>query len=591
MREIKPQGAPVRENEIVLKDNGDWLHFAQPHRILTADCLADVLPALNELERLVDANGWFAAGFLSYEAAAAFDAALETVPGGEGFPLLWFGLYPKPHLMTLPQPTPGTGVLDWRPGLDRGMYNAAVERVKKYIAEGLTYQVNYTMRLKTEFSGNAWEFFLNLAQQQNNQAAYVDTGRYVICSASPELFFQLDGEAITCRPMKGTTRRGRTTAEDKKQADWLRNSVKNRAENVMILDMIRNDLGRIAETGSVHVPVLFHIERYPSLWQMTSTVAAKTSASLTEIFTALFPCASITGAPKVSTMKIIAKLESTPRRIYTGSIGYIAPGRKAIFNVAIRTALIDRKQQKAEYGVGGGIVWDSNSPDEYAEALLKARVLAEQTPAFSLLETLLWTPEAGFFLCEKHIARMLDSAHYFDIQISKQELERYLGTIGSGFHSAQRTRVILSKDGKLASQSSPIEPEDGSESLVACLAPRPVDSADVFLFHKTTRRAVYEDARAGSEKFDDVLLYNEAGELTEFTIGNLVVELDGQLLTPPVACGVLPGTFRAYLLETGQVLERILRVEHLKNCGRVFRVNAVRKWQRVNLVVEQNRID
>ncbi len=203
------------------------------------------------------------------------------------------------------------------------------------------------MRLQANFKSDPWNFFLHLAQTQNNHAAYINTGQYVICSASPELFFQLDGDIITCRPMKGTTHRGRTTLEDEKQAQWLKESEKNRAENVMIVDMIRNDLGRIAKIGSVHVPELFTVEKYPTLWQMTSTVTAKTDASITDIFTALFPCASITGAPKVSTMKIISELETTPRKIYTGSIGYIAPNRKAKFNVAIRTALIDREISKS----------------------------------------------------------------------------------------------------------------------------------------------------------------------------------------------------------------------------------------------------
>ncbi|MDD1444151.1 anthranilate synthase component I family protein, partial [Dolichospermum sp. ST_sed3] len=234
------------------------------------------------------------------------------------------------------------------------------------MAQGKTYQVNYTMRLNSKFSGEEWDFFLRLAQTQNKYAAYIDTGRYVICSASPELFFKLDGNKIYSHPMKGTAKRGRTTFEDKQQAAWLYNSVKNRAENVMIVDMIRNDLGRIAEIGSVQTPELFRIEKYPTLFQMTSTVQAKTNASMDEIFTALFPCASITGAPKVSTMNIIAELETTPRKIYTGSIGYISPNRKAQFNVAIRTALIDRENKTAESGVGGGIVWDSTSADEYS---------------------------------------------------------------------------------------------------------------------------------------------------------------------------------------------------------------------------------
>jgi para-aminobenzoate synthetase/4-amino-4-deoxychorismate lyase len=473
--------------------------------------------------------------------------------------------------------------LNWHPTTDRETYNSAIEQIKDHIAAGRTYQVNYTLRLEADFSGSPWDFFLQLAQRQNNHAAYIDTGRHVICSASPELFFQLDGNTILCRPMKGTIRRGRTTEEDQERSEWLRHSEKNRAENVMIVDMVRNDLGRIAKTGSVHVPRLFETERYPSLWQMTSTVTAETNCSLAEILAALFPSASITGAPKVSTMKIITELENTPRRIYTGSIGSIAPQRKANFNVAIRTALIDRGSGRAEYGVGGGIVWDSTSADEYAEALLKANVLVDQPAPFSLLETMRWTAEEGFFLREKHLARMLDSANYFDIPVTKEKLEEHLEQISSSFHTPQRVRVSLDQDGILDFEAKPFEPEVDFVVLNICLAKQPVDSNNVFLFHKTTRRAVYEAAREGSEAFDDVLLYNESGELTEFTIGNLVAELDGQLVTPPLACGALPGTFRAHLMETGQVVERTIHVEQLKDCTRIFRVNSVRKWQEVKL--------
>ncbi|MGB8982034.1 MAG: aminodeoxychorismate synthase component I, partial [Anaerolineales bacterium] len=490
---------------------------------------------------------------------------------------------PEPRLLQLPEPRHPKRILDWHPSVDRQIYNSALDQIKAQIAQGKTYQVNYTMRLRADFTGSAWDFFLHLVQGQNSHAAYLDIGQYVICSASPELFFQLDGDTITCRPMKGTTGRGRTTREDRERSEWLKNSPKNRAENVMIVDMIRNDLGRIAQTGSVQVPRLFETERHPTLWQMTSTVAAKTNASLAEIFTALFPCASITGAPKVSTMKIIAGLESTPRQVYTGSIGYISPHRKAKFNIAIRTALIDRETQTAEYGVGGGVVWDSTSPDEYAEALLKARLLTESHLPFSLLETMLWTPGEKFLLCEKHLARMLDSADYFDIPVTKEKLEEYLEQVSSSFRESRRFRLLLDRSGRLSFEAPPLEVVREAATLQVCLAKQPVDSTSLFLFHKTTRREVFEAARAGLEEFDDVLLYNELDELTEFTIGNLVVELEGKLYTPPIACGVLPGTFRAHLLETGQIAERMLPVSQLANCTAIFRINSVRMWQAVQI--------
>ena len=572
----------VKTGELLLKEGSRWLHFANPHRMIIAQKLEEVIPALREVERLVEINEWHAAGFVSYEAATAFDSILHTLPD-IGFPLLWFGLYPDPRQVTLPEPEYPKETLTWEPAIDRASYTSAIEQIRNHIADGRTYQVNYTMRLRSDFKSNPWDFFLHLAQNQNRHAAYIDTGRYAICSASPELFFRLDGDTITCCPMKGTAKRGRTTIEDQGQSEWLKNSEKNRAENVMIVDMVRNDLGRIAEIGRVQVPELFTVERYPTLWQMTSTVTAETRSSLTEIFSALFPSASITGAPKVSTMRIISELETTPRRIYTGSIGYISQNRKAKFNVAIRTALIDREIQRAEYGVGGGIVWDSTSADEYTEALLKAQVLTEQFPNFSLLETMLWTPDEGFFLREKHVARMLDSAHYFDFPISKKDFDEYLDNISSNFDSSQRVRLLLDRSGALNSEAKVFQPPENSPPLKVPLAREPVDTNNVFLFHKTTHRAIYESARKNFTNYDDVLLYNERGEVTEFTIGNLVLELGGKLITPPLSSGLLAGTFRAHLLETGQVVERTIQVQELKDCTKIFMVNSVRKWQAVEL--------
>ena len=572
----------IKVNESLLKKDDVWLHFANPYRVIAAEKVQDVLPALQEVEQLTQTNGWYAAGFLSYEAGSAFDSAVRTSQVTE-FPYLWFGLYPEPRIVTLPPPEGTKPILDWHPTICRDTYNTAIAEIKERIAQGRTYQVNYTMRLQADFSSEAWPFFLHLAQDQNKYAAYIHTRRYTICSASPELFFQLDGDTITCRPMKGTVSRGRTTAEDRERSEWLKHSVKNRAENVMIVDMIRNDLGRIARLGSVNVPALFETERYPTLWQMTSTVTAETDASLAGIFAALFPCASITGAPKVNTIKIISELESTPRRIYTGAIGYVTPQHGAAFSVAIRTLLIDRELEKAEYGVGGGIVWDSNSEDEYAEALLKARVLTEDKSVFSLLETMLWTPEEGFFLLEKHMARMLDSAHYFGIPLMPETLAAYLEQISAGFVSAQRVRVLLDPDGNLRSGSSPFDLAEEPQPVKIAVAEKPVHSSNVFLFHKTTQREVYESARKAVDGLDDVLLYNENEELTEFTIGNLVVELDGQLYTPPISCGVLAGTFRAHLMETGQIVERTLSIQDLARCSRIFRVNSIRRWQIVEL--------
>jgi para-aminobenzoate synthetase / 4-amino-4-deoxychorismate lyase len=563
----------IGRDEVLLKSNNEWLHYTQPHLIVSVDDIRDLREALAEVERLVNSNNWHAAGFVSFEAAPAFDRAFHSFDPDD-FPLLWFGLYSHPHAIKLPSPKNNLGELNWRPTIGSESYNTAIEKIKDFIARGMTYQVNYTMRLKSDFYKEEWDFFLQLVSSQNKHAAYIDTGRYVICSASPELFFELDGETIRSRPMKGTVRRGRTTHEDNQKSNWLYNSMKNRAENVMIVDMIRNDLGRIAEIGSVHVPELFTIEKYPTLLQMTSTVEAKTISSLTDIFGALFPCASITGAPKISTMDIISKLETTPRNIYTGSIGYIAPNRHARFNVAIRTALIDRKSRTAEYGIGGGIVWDSTSTDEYSEALLKACVLMDHPKEFFLLETMLWTPADGYFLQEKHIDRMADSAEYFDFLFSRGRFLSHLKKLSIDFDTPQRVRVVLDRSGDITTEAKAFKKKEGIFNVR--LAEKPIDSNDPFVFHKTTRREMYPLIE--QDDVDDILLYNEKGELTEFTTGNLVVEMDHELFTPPTSCGLLAGTFRAHLLEAGKIKERVIQKEELPKCSAIFLVNSVRKW-------------
>jgi para-aminobenzoate synthetase/4-amino-4-deoxychorismate lyase len=319
---------------------------------------------------------------------------------------------------------------------------------------------------------------------------------------------------------------------------------------------------------------------------MTSAATATIRAPFTELLGSLFPCASITGAPKVSTMKIIAALETTPRRLYTGALGYLAPDRVAQFAVAIRTLLINVESGQAEYGVGGGIVWDSTSKDEYAEALLKARVLTVRRPAFSLLETLRWTHEEHFWLIEEHLRRMEDSATYFGFPFNRDTTEQYLMEITRNLPAApQRLRLLLDREGVLSHQVYPLE-EVGNLNkppLRIKLALEPVHSDDVFLFHKTTLRGTYEKARSAQPGCDDVLLFNERGQLTESTFANLVIELDGKLVTPPLECGLLAGTFRANLLEQGVIEQRVISRADLLRCSQIFLVNSVRGWQKAEL--------
>jgi len=366
---------------------GGWLVCRAPRGTAVARTAAEVPDLLREVAAQT-ARGRVAAGFVAYEAAPAFDAALavhrpradETAAAAPALPpAAWFGFYESVRPAARP---PGAGraaawrAQPWRPTLSARAHAAAVARVKERIAAGDTYQVNLTLRLRSHLRGDPWAFFLALQRRQRSGcSAFIDTGEDVVASASPELFFRLDGERIVTRPMKGTSPRGRDAADDRRLAARLRASAKERAENVMIVDMMRNDLGRVARLGSVVVERLLAVERYPTVLQMTSTVTARTAAPLPELFAALFPCASVTGAPKPSTMGIIAQLETEPRGIYTGAVGCVLPGRRAQFNVAIRTVHIAAATGAAEYGVGGGIVWDSTAAAEYAECLAKAAVL------------------------------------------------------------------------------------------------------------------------------------------------------------------------------------------------------------------------
>ena len=572
----------------VLRDgqSGRWLRFTCPCSLLVARQIEEVLPALRSVENAVAAKGLHAAGFVSYEAAPAFDASLPARADGE-FPLLWFGLFEQPEVLDH-LPTAGAESIpafQWQPTVTQEEYRSALRSIREYIRNGDTYQVNFTYRLRTSVPLDPWALFMRLmVDHETPYAAFVDTGESAVCSTSPELFFRLEGDDIESRPMKGTAARGLWFADDRRRVEDLRASEKDRAENVMIVDMVRNDLGRAAETGSVHVPALFAVEQYPTVWQMTSTVRAKTLVPLDRIFQALFPPASITGAPKRRTMEIIAELESSPRRIYTGAIGMVAPGGRAQFNVAIRTLLIHKKSGLAEYGVGGGIVWDSQQDKEWEECSLKTRVLHVHRPSFDLLETMLWSPEHGFSLLEYHLERLGQSAAYFGFSVDplriREELEHVASRLGEVPH---RIRLLVSRSGASKLDTSPVE-SDSSRFADIVLSRSPVDSSDVFLYHKTTHRRVYDDALKACPGFGDVLLFNEKGEITESTIANMVVESHGGLWTPPVRCGLLPGTYRAWLLDRKQVRERTITIEEILHSPNVYLANSVRGMHQVKVV-------
>jgi para-aminobenzoate synthetase/4-amino-4-deoxychorismate lyase len=575
--------------------------FDAPLQVLLARRAEDVVPLLAEVQRAVD-DGLWAAGMSAYEAASGFDPALVTAPAGT-LPLAWFGIFAAPRLVTSGVASGPAGfeqageplqlsALDWRPSLTGAAHAEAVAAVHAAIARGDTYQVNLTWRLRAPFTGSPAALFAGLlAAQPVRYAAYLDIGSHVLCSASPELFFRRSGSRLESRPMKGTARRGRHPAEDAALAKELEASAKERAENLMIVDMVRNDLARVARPGSVETPRLWQLERYSTVWQLTSTVRAESTASLPELMRAMFPAASITGAPKAAAMRQIAKLERDPRGIYTGAIGWVGPGGRARFGVAIRTACVDRGRGEVEYGTGGGITWDSTPAAELAESRLKATILLAPRRDFDLLETLLWWPGRGYWLLGEHLARLRASARHFGYRCPPT-VERELAAFAAGLPpTAQRVRLRLGQHGTVALDAAPMPAGEsvgarrgGRRSWRVALAPAPIDPSDALLFHKTTRREVYDLARAAVPGCDDALLWNPAGEITESTVANLVVRLGGRLVTPPVSCGLLAGTLRARLLARETLVEQVVRIEDLARAEGSWLVNGLRGWVPMTVV-------
>jgi para-aminobenzoate synthetase/4-amino-4-deoxychorismate lyase len=462
------------------------------------------------------------------------------------------------------------------------------------------YQLNFTAPWRIEAPGSAAALYARLrARQPVDYGAFLHwrQGRRIL-SFSPELFFRVEDAGgtrrITTRPMKGTAPRGRTTREDRERAEWLGNDPKNRSENVMIVDLLRNDLGRLARFGSVRAEKLFAVERYPTLWQMTSTVTAelREEVGFAEIFRALFPCGSVTGAPKVRAMQLLAELEDGPRGVYTGAIGYFSPHR-TVFNVAIRT--LELQGERGTMGVGSGIVIDSDAADEYRECMLKAEFLTRaqdrMEEGFSLVESMLW--QNGYPFLELHLDRLVDSAEYFGFPCERGPVRAALEEHARGFaggpedKAARKVRLLLDSEGALQITDEFLAPGGGEERVGRVrMAQTRTDPVDPMLFHKTTHRPVYAAAfhEAAQAGFDDVLFLNLRGEVTEGAISNIFVEKDGRWLTPPVDCGLLAGVYRRHLLETrADVEERVLYAGDLRAADAVYLANAVRGLRRVRI--------
>jgi len=552
--------------------------------------LDEVIPLLRGAEAAAK-DGLWAALALSYEAAPAFDSALKVQPSSE-FPLAWMGVFQEPSSTDFNSiPNSPFRISEWEPQIDRREYRQAILSIRDFIERGDTYQINFTFPLRGYVGGNSFSCFRAIAESQGAAySAYLDIGSHRILSFSPELFVERRGNDLMTRPMKGTLARGRWLEEDCERVEQLRGSPKDRAENVMIVDLLRSDLGKVAETGSVKVTELFAVECLSRVLQMTSTVTAvqRPDVTLVDILRALFPCGSVTGAPKCRSMAIIKELEHRRRGVYTGAIGFMGPNGDAVFNVPIRTLAVDVRDGAATFGVGGGITWDSTTEGEYEECCLKAKFLTHPWAEFKLLETIALN-DGEYALLDRHLSRARNSARYFGFRWSEAEVLKALDDVRKSHPSRRwRIRLIVDRDGK-AHVEVGLGGEPRTAPVTVKFASRAVDDRDPLVFHKTTDRSRYDVELERCHPCDDVIFWNCRGEVTESTIANVVVFSEGKHWTPPREAGLLAGTLREELISKGELFERTITKEELARAGSFTLINSVRGWMPAELATDRQR--
>jgi para-aminobenzoate synthetase / 4-amino-4-deoxychorismate lyase len=539
--------------------------YASPVECLTARNADEVAPLLDEL-RAANGRGLHVAGFLAYDAGATL---LPHLPVPADGPLAWFGLfehYQQLDTAVMPSKLPdpaGAWLSALRRAITRTDYAAAFASVQEYIAAGDIYQANLTFPLAADYAGDPLALYAALRPRAAaGYGGVIWTGEKHYLSFSPELFFALKKQRVTTKPMKGTAPRRSDTKADAAEAETLRTDPKQRAENLMIVDLLRNDLSRVCEAGTVAVPELFHVESYPTVHQMTSTVTGTLpqSADAIDVIQALFPCGSITGAPKIRAMQVIEEVETGPRGVYCGSIGRIDPNGDAAFNVAIRTFTLCEQTKRVSLGLGSGVVADSDEAAEWDECLAKGDFAKVDRYGFDLIETMRFEPAHGIARLELHLERMKSSAQAFGFEFDRHAARNQLHAATFHLDGLSKIRLLLSKSGAVAIETRPLA--DATEAWSVTVAPLPVDASDFRLFHKTTDRAFYDDARMASGA-DEVLFTDADGFLTEGSITALFVERDGKLLTPPLSRGALPSVLRRELVESGQATEADLRAEDL----------------------------
>ncbi|ORO80356.1 aminodeoxychorismate synthase component I [Streptococcus oralis] len=561
-----------RKTVIDFRALGERYTFTQPIKELKTRDLSEVADLLAQVESYQE-QGYYVVGYISYEAAPAFEEklAVHKAPLLAEY-LLYFTVHDRVETSPIPLTYEEADLPSkWQEETSAENYEKAIAQVHHHLRQGDTYQVNYTVQLKQDLSANPFAIYNRMVvEQEAGYNAYVEHDEMAVISMSPELFFEQNDRELTTRPMKGTTQRGVTDKEDLEQASWLEQDPKNRSENMMIVDLLRNDMNRISEVGSEHVERLCQVEQYSTVWQMTSTIKSQLRADvdLIAIFRSLFPCGSITGAPKIATMEIIKKLEPQPRGVYCGTIGLLLPNGQRIFNVAIRT--IQLHQGKAVYGVGGGITWDSTWESEYREVHQKAAVLYRKQARFQLITTGKISQKSLLFE-EQHLERLTKASRYFaypfDPKNLRQKIEAECRACDS--HQDYRLRISLSKSGEIELSRQILTPLSPS-FCKAKLCQQEADSNQSFTYFKTTHRP---HLTLGKQ---EIIYHNAAGELLETSIGNLVLKINGKLYTPPISLGILPGIYRQHLLETGQVEEKVLTVADLAQAEAIYGCNAVR---------------
>lgn len=561
-----------RKTVIDFRDLGERYIFTQPIKELKTRDLAEVVDLLAQVESYQE-QGYYVVGYVSYEAAPAFEEklAVHKLPL-LGEYLLYFTVHDRVETSPIPLTYEEVDLPSkWREQTSAEDYEKAIAQIHHHLRQGDTYQVNYTVQLKQDLSANPFAIYNRMVvEQEAGYNAYVEHDEMAVISMSPELFFEQNDRELTTRPMKGTTQRGVTDQEDLAQASWLEQDPKNRSENMMIVDLLRNDMNRISEVGSEYVERLCQVEQYSTVWQMTSTIKSqlREDVDLVAIFRSLFPCGSITGAPKIATMEIIKNLEPQPRGVYCGTIGLLLPNGRRIFNVAIRT--IQLHQGKAIYGVGGGITWDSTWESEYREVHQKAAVLYRKQARFKLITTGRVSQKSLLFE-DQHLERLTKASRYFaypfDPEELRQKIEEECRACAS--HQDYRLRISLSKSGEIELSRQILTPLSPS-FCKAKLCLQEADLNQAFTYFKTTHRPHLSLGK------QEIIYHNAAGELLETSIGNLVLKIDGKLYTPPINLGILSGIYRQHLLGKGQVEEKILTLADLNQAEAVYGCNAVR---------------